>query len=81
MGFVIASLVRTARFAQPVAALVFYPMLAIAGLFAPIEAMPSGLQVLARVLPMTYAGWCDDQARAWWQARLPELAGPLAAGT
>lgn len=54
MGFVIASLVRTARFAQPVAALVFYPMLAVSGLFAPIEAMPGWLQALARLLPMTY---------------------------
>ena len=54
MGFVIASLVRTARFAQPVAALLFYPMLAISGLFAPIEAMPMWLQGLSRVLPMTY---------------------------
>jgi ABC-2 type transport system permease protein len=54
MGFVIASLVRTARFAQPVGALVFYPMIALSGLFVPIEAMPVGLQILARVLPMTY---------------------------
>jgi ABC-2 type transport system permease protein len=54
MGFVIASLVRTARFAQPVAALVFYPMIAISGLFAPIEVMPTWLQVIARLLPMTY---------------------------
>jgi ABC-2 type transport system permease protein len=54
MGFVIASMVRTARFAQPVGALVFYPMLAISGLFVPIEALPMGLQMLARLLPMTY---------------------------
>lgn len=26
-------------------------------------------------------GWSNDHARAWWQARLPELSGPLAAGT
>ncbi|MGE0864689.1 MAG: serine/threonine-protein kinase [Vicinamibacterales bacterium] len=24
--------------------------------------------------------WSNDQARAWWQARLPELSGPLAPG-
>lgn len=54
MGFVIASLVRTARFAQPVGALVFYPMIALSGLFVPIESMPYGLQLLARLLPMTY---------------------------
>jgi len=54
IGFVIASLVRTARFAQPVGALVFYPMIALSGLFAPIDALPSALQVVARLLPMTY---------------------------
>src|SRR5881409_2825807 len=31
IGFVIASLVPTARFAQPVGALVFYPMIAVSG--------------------------------------------------
>ena len=40
IGFIIASLVRTARFAQPVAALIFYPMLALSGLFVPIDALP-----------------------------------------
>jgi ABC-2 type transport system permease protein len=54
IGFIIASLVRTARFAQPVGALVFYPMMALSGLFMPIEALPTGLQVVARLLPMTY---------------------------
>ena len=31
IGFVIASVVRTARFAQPVSALIFYPMLGAVG--------------------------------------------------
>jgi ABC-2 type transport system permease protein len=48
IGFIIASLVRTARFAQPVAALIFYPMLALS------DALPAGLQYAARLLPMTY---------------------------
>jgi len=25
-------------------------------------------------------GWSNDHARAWWQARLPELSGPLVRG-
>jgi ABC-2 type transport system permease protein len=54
IGFVIASLVPTARFAQPVGALVFYPMIGLSGLFVPVEALPWGLQILARLLPMTY---------------------------
>jgi ABC-2 type transport system permease protein len=54
IGFVIASLVRTARFAQPVSALIFYPMIGLSGLFVSVEALPSGLQWVAKVLPMTY---------------------------
>jgi ABC-2 type transport system permease protein len=55
LGFVIASVVPTARFAQPLGALVLYPMLALSGLFVPVDALPSGLQAVARVLPFTYA--------------------------
>ena len=54
MGFVIASLVRTARFAQPVGALVFYPMIALSGLFVPVESFPPALQIIAKFLPLTY---------------------------
>jgi ABC-2 type transport system permease protein len=55
LGFVIASVVPTARFAQPVGALVLYPMLGLSGLFVPIDALPPTLQVVARGLPLTYA--------------------------
>jgi ABC-2 type transport system permease protein len=55
MGFLIASLVPTARFAQPIGAAILYPMVGLSGLFVPIDALPTGLQLIARVLPMTYA--------------------------
>jgi ABC-2 type transport system permease protein len=55
IGFVIASVVPTARFAQPVASVVFYPMVALSGLFFPIAALPPVLRAVARVLPLTYA--------------------------
>jgi ABC-2 type transport system permease protein len=55
IGFVVASLVRTARFAQPVSAVMFYPMIGLSGLFVPVEALPASLQFVARLLPMTYA--------------------------
>lgn len=55
MGFVIASVVPTARFAQPAATFVLYPMLGLSGLFYPIDLMPAALQTVSRVLPMTYA--------------------------
>ena len=55
MGFVMASLVPTARFAQPIGAAILYPMVGLSGLFVPIDAMPPALQAFARVLPLTYA--------------------------
>jgi ABC-2 type transport system permease protein len=54
MGFVIASAISTARFAQPVAALVFYPMLALSGLFYPIARLPAAPRAIARFMPLTY---------------------------
>jgi ABC-2 type transport system permease protein len=55
LGFLLASVVPTARFAQPIGTLVLYPMLGISGIFVPVEAMPPALQAAARVLPFTYA--------------------------
>lgn len=55
LGFVIASAVPTARFAQPIGTLILYPMLGLSGLFLPVAAMPPVLQAVARVLPLTYA--------------------------
>jgi ABC-2 type transport system permease protein len=54
IGFVLASIVRTARFAQPLAAIVFYPMIGLSGLFFPIAALSPPMQVVARLLPVTY---------------------------
>jgi ABC-2 type transport system permease protein len=79
IGFVIASVVRTARFAQPVSAMIFYPMIGLSGLFVPVAALPPGLQWVAKLLPMTYivsllSGiWNGDS----WFAHLGDL-GALA---
>jgi ABC-2 type transport system permease protein len=76
VGFVIASIVPTARFAQPIGALVLYPMLGLSGLFFPVAALPPALQAVARVLPLTYAVsllqgiWQGDP----WPAHLGDLA-------
>jgi len=76
IGFVIASVVRTARFAQPVSAIVFYPMLGLSGVFVPVEALPAGLQWVAKLLPMTYVVsllsgiWTGES----WFAHLGDLA-------
>lgn len=55
LGFLVASVVPTARFAQPVGTLLLYPMLALSGLFFPIAAFPPLLRAVARALPLTYA--------------------------
>jgi ABC-2 type transport system permease protein len=69
IGFLIASLVPTARFAQPIGAVIMYPMMALSGVFAPVESLPPAAQAVAKVLPLTYAVsllegiWKGD---AWW---------------
>jgi ABC-2 type transport system permease protein len=76
IGFLIASIVPTARFAQPIGAIILYPMIALSGLFVPIEALPPVLRAVARVLPLTYAVhllrgiWNGDV----WSAHLGDLA-------
>jgi ABC-2 type transport system permease protein len=76
LGFLIASVVPTARFAQPVGTLILYPMLGISGLFVPIESLPPALQTIARALPLTYSVsllrgiWHGDG----WPAHLGDVA-------
>jgi len=55
IGFLIASIVPTARFAQPVGAIILYPMIAVSGLFVPVESFPPVLHAVAQVLPLTYS--------------------------
>jgi ABC-2 type transport system permease protein len=82
MGFVIASIVPTARFAQPIGAAILYPMVAVSGLFIPIEVMPPALQTLSRLVPLTYAvslmkgTWSGDP----WSGHLGDV-GALAVFT
>src|SRR5436309_12876996 len=55
IGFLIASIVPTARFAQPIGAVILYPMIGFSGLFVPLQSLPPALQAVAHVLPLTYA--------------------------
>ena len=76
IGFVIASIVPTARFAQPIGAVILYPMLGLSGLFVPIAVLPPVLHAIARMLPLTYAVfllegiWNGDA----WSAHLGDVA-------
>lgn len=76
IGFLIASLVPTARFAQPIGAAILYPMLGLCGLFVPVGSLPPALQVVARALPLTYAvslleGIWKGEA---WSAHMQDVA-------
>lgn len=76
VGFLIASFVPTARFAQPIAAAIFYPMIALSGLFYPISALSPGLRLAARAMPLTYVvsllvGILQGEP---WSAHLGDLA-------
>jgi ABC-2 type transport system permease protein len=55
LGFVLASLAPTARFAQPIGTIVLYPMIGISGLFGPIEEMAGPVRAIARITPASYA--------------------------
>ena len=76
MGFVVASWVGTARFAQLIGSVVFYPMLVVSGMFTPLSSMPRPLAVLGNVLPMSHAvallrgAWVGTS----WLVLLPHLA-------
>ncbi len=76
VGFLIASIVPTARFAQPIGAAIMYPMIGLTGLFLPIAQMPPPLRAAARVNPLTYAVsllqgiWSGDN----WSAHAVDVA-------
>jgi ABC-2 type transport system permease protein len=55
LGFIIASVVPTARFAQPISAAVIYPMIALSGLFFPVDRLPRAFRGIALLLPTTHA--------------------------
>ncbi|MEO8562469.1 MAG: ABC transporter permease [bacterium] len=79
LGFVLASIVPTARFAQPLGAAVMYPMLAISGLFFPLDALPKVVRWFAYLLPTTHAvalmqGVWDG---AGWSGQAGSVAGLL----
>jgi len=77
LGFVLASLAPTARFAQPIGTIILYPMIGISGLFRPVEDLPGLLQVAARLTPASYAvnlmrgAWHGDS----WLAHGSDFAG------
>ena len=76
IGFIIASIVPTARFAQPIGALIFYPMIGLSGLFVPVDSMPPVLRTIALILPLSHSAslmrgiWSGDG----WAAHTGDVA-------
>ncbi len=85
LGYVIAGLAPTARMAQIVGMVMFYPMMFLSGAAMPLEVLPEGVRNISRALPLTYVVtlvrglWAGDG----WGQHLTEvvvLVGILAAG-
>jgi ABC-2 type transport system permease protein len=76
IGFLIASIVPTARFAQPLAAIILYPMIVVSGLFFPVSVLPQWMQAVAGAMPLGYAVSLLDGI--WrgegWSAHVGEVA-------
>jgi ABC-2 type transport system permease protein len=72
LGYVLASLVRTARTAQVVGMAVTYPLIFLSGAGIPLEIFPKGMQQFARFLPLnwlvtlTKGLWLGDSWGAHW---------------
>lgn len=75
LGFVLASVIRTARFAQPLSSILLYALLAISGLFYPLDRLPAVWRAVALASPLTHgvellrglwigAGWAAHGAAA-----------------
>ena len=85
LGFVLASVMPTARTAQVVGMVIFYPMLFLSGAGIPLEILPAGVRNFSKFLPLTHVVtllrglwigeiWSQHMTEVW------VLLGVLAAG-
>ena len=85
IGYILAGLAPSARVAQVVGMVIFYPMMFLSGASIPLEILPEGVQKFSRYLPLTHvvallkglwfgAGWGEHVAE------LGILVALLAAG-
>jgi len=86
IGYLIAGLVPTARVAQAVGMVIFFPMMFLSGAGMPLQLLPEALQKVSDFLPLTYVVrliqglWFGEAWRALWLPTLV-LCGILLAGT
>lgn len=85
-GYLIASLAPTARIAQVVGMVIFFPMMFLSGAGMPLQLLPDTLQQVSKYLPLTYVVkliqglWFGDPWQTLW---LPVfvLVGMVTLGT
>jgi len=63
MGFTLAAVTRTARLAQALGSVIFFPMFALSGSMGPRDAFPPLLKLLSDLMPMAHA--FDVLTAAW----------------
>jgi ABC-2 type transport system permease protein len=54
LGFILSGIIRTARTAQIVGMILFFPMIMLSGATIPLETMPDSIRIYSRFLPLTY---------------------------
>lgn len=75
IGFLIAGLIATARTAQAVAMVIFYPLIFLSGAAIPLEVLPSNIQRFAAFFPLKHVVtllrglWIGEA----WSAHLTEV--------
>lgn len=85
-GYLISGLAATARVAQAIGMVIFFPMMFLSGAGMPIQLLPEGLQRVSEFLPLTYVVrllqglWFAESWQSLW---LPVvvLVGMLVGGT
>ncbi len=63
LGFTLAAITRTARLAQALGSVIFFPMFALSGAMGPRSAFPSFLKLLSDLMPLAHA--FDVSAMVW----------------
>ena len=69
LGVMVSVAVQEVFEAQTLANMFRFPMMFLSGVFVPLSALPPGLRIVARVLPLTYARFCSRWRCGRWPAR------------
>ena len=86
IGYLIASLAPTARIAQTIGMVIFFPMMFLSGAGMPLQLLPESLRQVSNYLPLTYLVrliqglWFGDPWRELWLATLV-MVGLLLVGS